>query len=81
LGIISKQSSRTSLIGFLGVAIGALSVMFVYPYDRDLYGYLQYVFSYAYLLGLLLSFGSLGLIVKFYPVFLSRKFRDFFLWF
>jgi len=78
LGIISKQSSRTSLIGFLGVAIGALSVMFVYPYDRDLYGYLQYVFSYAYLLGLLLSFGSLGLIVKFYPVFLSKKIQGFF---
>jgi len=78
LGIISKQSSRTSLIGFLGVAIGALSVMFVYPYDRNLYGYLQYIFSYAYLLGLLLSFGSLGLIVKFYPVFLSKKIQGFF---
>jgi len=79
LGIISKQSSRTSLISFLGVAIGALSVMFVYPYDRNLYGYLQYIFSYAYLLSLLLSLGSLGLVVKFFPVFKTRQIKGFFL--
>lgn len=79
MGIISKQSSRTSIISFIGVAVGALSVMFVYPYDRNLYGYLQYLFSYANLLSLLLSFGSMGLIVKYFPVFTSKKIPGFFL--
>lgn len=79
MGIISKQSSRASLISFIGVAVGAISVLFVYPYDRNLYGYLQYVFSYASLLSLVLSLGSLGLVVKFFPIFRARRINGFFL--
>lgn len=73
MGIIQRQGIKNSIISYLGVAIGAFSILFIYTRDeaKDIYGYSIFLTSMA---DFLIPFASLGvttLVVKFFP-----KFQD-----
>ncbi len=69
MGIVIKQSIRSSIIAYLGVAIGYVNVLWLYPYflSTEQVGLFRLIQSSAYLLA---TFGQFGLgqsLVKFFP--------------
>ncbi|MBK9735762.1 MAG: lipopolysaccharide biosynthesis protein [Saprospiraceae bacterium] len=69
MGVIQRQSLKFTLINFVGTFIGFMSVIFIYPLNKDLYGYFQILHSNASLLVPILGLGIHGAIIKFYPIF------------
>ncbi len=72
MGIIQRQSIKYTIVNFVGTFIGFLSVVLIYPLDRELYGYFQSLHSFATLLVPFLGWGIHGAVVKFYPDFVQR---------
>lgn len=69
MGIVIRQSIRSSIIAYLGVAIGYVNVLWLYPYflSTEQVGLFRLIQSSAYLLA---TFGQIGLgqsLVKFFP--------------
>jgi O-antigen/teichoic acid export membrane protein len=79
LGVIQRQSLKYTIVNFVGTFIGFLSVIFIYPLEKDLNGYFQYLFSAASLLVPILGLGIHAAIVKYYPVFVQKQRQDHFL--
>ena len=73
MGVIQRQSLKYTLINFIGTFIGFLSVIFIYPLDKEIYGYFQFIYSYGSLIVPFLGLGIHGAIIKFYPVFVSKN--------
>ena len=73
MGIIQRQSIKKSIVNYLGVGIGALSVLFVYPRAEAIYGLLLFLIATA---NLILPFASMGinvLVVRFFPEFKNKE--------
>lgn len=75
MGIIIKQSIRSSIISYLGVIIGYVNVLWLYPYylSTEQVGLFRLIQSASMLLA---TFGQIGLsqsLVKFYPEFKKEK--------
>ncbi len=69
MGIIIRQVTKRSLVNYIGVGIGAISVLFIYSRDEEAYGLIQFILSMA---ALLVPFAGLGvntLVVRFFPAF------------
>ncbi|MDA8692993.1 polysaccharide biosynthesis C-terminal domain-containing protein [Saprospiraceae bacterium] len=72
MGIIKRQSIKSSIVNFFGAAIGALATLFVYPLDLEIYGFAQFLYSTATLLIPLGTLGVLSIIVRYYPKFNTK---------
>lgn len=75
MGIIIKQSLCSSLIAYIGVIIGYVNVLWLYPYflSTEQVGLFRLVQSSAYLLA---TFGQMGLaqsLIRFFPDFKKEK--------
>lgn len=75
MGIIIKQSIRSSIISYIGVAIGYVNVLWLYPYflSTEQVGLFRLIQSASYLLA---TFGQMGLaqsFIKFFPEFKKEK--------
>ncbi len=73
MGLIQRQSIKYSIISLVGIIIGFLSNIFIYPYDRVFYGVLNFIQSSANLLFPFLSLGAYALVIRFFPEFRSEK--------
>lgn len=60
----------------MGVVLGGISVLFIYPLDDEIYGLAQFIYSTAFFLIPFSTFGILSLVVKFYPKFKNPKKKD-----
>ncbi len=69
MGIVRRQSLKRTLISYVGVLIGAISVLQIYPLDWKLYGLSQFILSTATLVVPFASFGISRLTVRFFPDF------------
>ncbi len=69
MGIIQRQGIKGSIVNFAGAFIGAISILFIYPLNDEIYGYAQWMYSTAYLLVPFASLGVVSLIVRYYPAF------------
>ena len=69
MGVIARQSSKRTIVSFAGVFIGALSTLFIYPLDTEIYGLALFLFSAANLLMIAMGMGSHGLVIKYFPIF------------
>lgn len=81
MGVIQRQSLKFTVINLLGTFIGFLSVIFIYPLDKELYGYFQSLYSNAYLLTPVLGLGIQAAVIKYYPVFKQKSLDTTFLGF
>ncbi len=75
MGIVIKQSIRSSIVAYLGVVIGYINVLWLYPYflTTEQVGLFRLIQSSAYLLA---TFGQIGLaqsLVKFFPELKKNK--------
>lgn len=62
-----KQAFWFTLINYLGIAIGVISTVFVYPNDKDFLGKVGFVDSIAQMLYPILVFGGAQALIHFYP--------------
>lgn len=73
MGIIKSQGIKNTILSYLGVLIGSLNALLIYPLDREAYGLATFLYSTAFFL---LPFASLGItsgITKFFPVFKTKQ--------
>lgn len=68
MGIVIKQSIKNTIITFIGFAIGAINVLYMYPVflGKDYLGLTNYVLSAANILYPILSFGIQNTLIKFF---------------
>ncbi len=58
MGVIARQGIKNSLVKYLTISIGLISLVFIYPLDMDLYGQFGFVIDTALLFSPLVLFGS-----------------------
>lgn len=68
MGIVIKQSIKNTIITFIGFAIGAINVLYMYPVflGKEYLGLTNYVLSAANILYPILSFGIQNTLIKFF---------------
>ena len=83
MGIVIKNSAINAVISYVGVALGAINLVLLFPVvfkdNTDYFGLIQLILSYSILFGTFISFGSPQSIIKFYPLMESRDRERFFL--
>lgn len=67
LDIARKESINTTLINYVGVCIGLLSTVFVYPQDLSLYGAYGFLTNTASLMVPFISLGFGAVLIKYFP--------------
>ena len=81
MGVVLRQTSRNTLIIFLGFFFGGINVLFLYTHflTDDYYGLVTFLLSTANILMPLLVFGMQHTIIKFYSKYQTDPDRDHFL--
>lgn len=69
MGLIGRQSIKSTLIRLTGLAIGVLSILFVYDLDLELYGLTQIILPTAFFLGSFFSMGTNSLAIRYFTAF------------
>jgi O-antigen/teichoic acid export membrane protein len=74
MGIIKRQSIKNSLVSYLGVIIGALSTIFIYPLidDKD-FGLVSFIINNVAILVPFASFALSYTVIHFFPIFKDEK--------
>jgi len=67
MGIIKRQSIKSSIVNYVGVIVGALATLFVYPRNIEIHGLAQFLYTAATLLIPLGTLGVLSIIVRYFP--------------
>lgn len=73
MGIIQRQGLKHAIVSYVGVALGIMSTIFIYPNVTELYGLFNLIYGSAVLC---ISFFMLGFnihSIKFFPVFKDEK--------
>ncbi len=77
MGIIKRQSIKNSLVNYVGVLIGAISVIFIYPLiSPTVYGIIQFTLNTAILFAPIAAFSSNMTAIQFYPNFKDEDKKD-----
>lgn len=81
MGIVLKQSFKNTLILFLGFAIGAVNVLFLYTHflQEDYFGLVTFLLSSANILLPLVALGMQHTIIKFFSSYKTKLEQDSFL--
>jgi O-antigen/teichoic acid export membrane protein len=81
MGIVLKQSFKNTLILFLGFAIGAVNVLFLYTHflQEDYFGLVTFLLSSANILLPLVALGMQHTIIKFFSSYKTKLDQDSFL--
>lgn len=69
MGIIARQSYKSSIVQLLSKGIGLLSTVFVYTLDLEAYGFAQILLASGILISSLASLGAKSLAIRFFPDF------------
>ena len=77
MGIVQRQSLKNTLVNYFGVAIGAISTLFIYPLEWELYGDIQFILSSAILFSAFLALGSHSIVNKYFPYFKKNNINGF----
>lgn len=73
MGIIQRQGLKHTIVSYIGVGIGMLSAIFIYPREEELYGLFQLIYTSGVIC---MSFFMLGFnihAVRFFPNFQNKK--------
>ena len=72
MGVIRRQSLKHSAVNMIGLIIGAVSTLFVYPHALEAYGLIQVLLSVG-MIGLpLLTLGGNTVAIRFFPRFQDK---------
>lgn len=67
MSVVARQSIKYSIVGYFSTLIGIVATVFLYPYDLDFAGKLQFVFQTALLILPVVALGIMHANVRFYP--------------
>lgn len=67
MGIIARQSAKSSIVSLSSSLIGVLATLFIYTLDLDAYGFSQILLAASILLAPFASLGLSGTVIRFYP--------------
>jgi len=67
MGVIQRQGFKYSVINFVGVAIGIISTLFIYPNALDIIGLFRSLFDASVLATIVVLLGSPTSAVRFFP--------------
>jgi len=79
MGVIKRQSIKESVVAYIGVIIGALSVLFIQPYflSPQEIGLIKILIAFASILTPFILLGTGPVAIKYFPKFNSIENRDF----
>ncbi len=69
MGIIQRQATKTSIVNWLGLALGIINGVYVVPHALELYGIYTFIFSIVMVIVPLITMGMHMGIVKFFNEF------------
>lgn len=69
MGIIKRQSIKQSIVNYVAAGIGALSTVFIYARDEEIYGLAIFLIGTATFLSPFLSIGINAVTIRFFPLF------------
>lgn len=74
MGIVQRQGIRNSIITYVGIAIGAVSLLIIQPrfLSKEEIGLTRLLFSFSTILGNVMSLGVTATVVKYFPYFRDR---------
>lgn len=67
MSVVARQSIKYSIVGYFSTLVGIVSTVFLYPYDLDFAGKLQFVFQTALLILPVVALGIMHANVRFFP--------------
>lgn len=67
MGIIQRQGFKSSVISYIGVAIGIISTVFIYPDALEIIGLFRALFDASVLIGIVVMMGSSVSAVRYFP--------------
>lgn len=76
MGIIKRQAVKQSIINYLGVGIGAISILFIYPRATEMVGLARFLIDTGTLIAPFLLMGFGGVTIKFFPEFKTEDGRN-----
>ena len=71
MGVIQRQGLKGSIVSYIGVGIGALSTLYVYPKALELLGLFRSLYDASILVGIMILMGSSTSSIRFFP-----KYKD-----
>lgn len=75
MGIIQRQGIRNSIISYIGLALGAISLLFIQPHflTKEEIGLTRILFSFSALVATFMPLGMSGITLKYFPYFRNRE--------
>ncbi|OWP79490.1 lipopolysaccharide biosynthesis protein [Flavobacterium oreochromis] len=67
MSVIARQSIKYSIVGYFSTLVGIFSTVFLYPYNLDFSGKLQFVYQTALLILPVIALGIMHANVRFFP--------------
>ncbi len=65
MGVIQRQGIKQSLVNFIGVGIGAISTIFIYPLDKEVYGLVRFLIDTSMFLTAFIAISCSTIAVRF----------------
>lgn len=66
MGIIQRQGIKYSIVNYFGVLLGAISTIFIYPLDKEVYGLFRFIVDSANFFTPFILIGSQPLVLDFF---------------
>lgn len=76
MGIVQRQGIKYSIVNYIGLAIGVLSIIYVYPKAQAEYGLVCFLRDTCQILYPFISLGVYTIIIRFFPVFENKEQRN-----
>jgi O-antigen/teichoic acid export membrane protein len=73
MGIIKKQSIGYSIVSYLGVLIGSISTLFIYPKNDQIYGLFRFLTDTANIFVPFATLGATYVAIRMFPVFMNKE--------
>lgn len=68
MSVVARQSIKYGFVGYFSTLVGIFSTVFLYPYDLDFSGKLQFVYQTALLILPVFALGIMHANVRFFPL-------------
>lgn len=73
MGIIKRQSIKRSVVSYVGTMIGVVSTIFIYPLDKEIYGFMQFLIGVATFIWPFASLGATVPTIRFFRNFKNSE--------
>ncbi|MBK7426082.1 MAG: polysaccharide biosynthesis C-terminal domain-containing protein [Saprospiraceae bacterium] len=73
MSVIQKQSINHSIVNYVGVVIGTISTLFIYPLSRETYGLARFLIDTSIFLYPFILLGFEAVTIRFFPDFKNEK--------